>query len=75
MVMSSPYDVPPWMPAVPVSLFSCITVLPPISASMGNLFADFIRTHRGEWSVHKRALLEGELECVFELMVAPSDFA
>jgi proteasome activator subunit 4 len=75
MVMSCPYHVPPWMPAVLVTLSSCINDPPPISASTRKVFAEFMRTHRDEWSVHKRAFSEDELECVSELMVSPSYYA
>jgi Proteasome-substrate-size regulator, mid region/Domain of unknown function (DUF3437) len=75
MVMSRPYQVPPWMPSVLVQLAACINDAPPISASTRKLFADFMRTHRDEWSVHKRAFSEDELECVSELMVSPSYYA
>jgi proteasome activator subunit 4 len=63
------------MPSVLVQLAACINDAPPISASTRKLFADFMRTHRDEWSVHKRAFSEDELECVSELMVSPSYYA
>lgn len=75
MIMSAPYDIPPWMPSVLVALTDCINDPPPISTSTKTIFADFMRTHRDEWQAHKLAFSEDELERVSDLMVSPSYYA
>lgn len=75
MVAASPYDVPAWMPGVLVALADAINDPPPVSTTTRNIFADFMRTHRDEWQVHKLAFSEDELERVSELMVSPSYYA
>lgn len=74
-VISSPYSVPEWMPKVLVALSNCVNDPPPISTSVKKLFADFMRTHRDEWQMHKKAFTEDELDIVSELLVSPSYYA
>lgn len=75
MIVSSPYTIPPWMPSVLVGLSGCVNDGPPISTGVRKLFADFMRTHRDEWAMHKLAFTQDELEIVSELMVSPSYYA
>ncbi|KAI0566264.1 Proteasome activator complex subunit 4 [Gracilaria domingensis] len=75
MVISSPYTVPSWMPKVLVELSSCVNDPPPISTDVRKLFADFMRTHRDEWQLHKQAFTADELEIVSELTISPSYYA
>ncbi len=75
VVVSSPYTVPAWMPGVLVALSNCINDPQPISTSVKSLFADFMRTHRDEWTEHKAAFTSEELEIVLELLVSPSYYA
>ncbi|CDF36742.1 unnamed protein product [Chondrus crispus] len=75
MITSNPYSVPQWMPAVLVALSSCVNDPPPISTGVRKLFADFMRTHRDEWSTHKLAFAPDELDIVSEVLVSPSYYA
>lgn len=75
MITSSPYSVPEWMPSVLVALSGCVNDPPPISTGVRKLFADFMRTHRDEWQMHKLSFSEDELEIVSELLVSPSYYA
>lgn len=75
MVVCSPYAIPLWMPSVLVGLSGCVNDPPPISTGVRKLFADFMRTHRDEWQMHKLAFTPDELEIVSELLVSPSYYA
>ncbi|CAN8070175.1 unnamed protein product [Agarophyton chilense] len=75
MLISSPYTVPSWMPKVLVELSSCVNDPPPISTDVRKVFADFMRTHRDEWQLHKLAFTPDELDIVSELTISPSYYA
>lgn len=75
MVICNPYTVPKWLPRVLVELSGCVNDPPPVSTGVRKLFADFMRTHRDEWQMHKLAFTPDELDIVSELMISPSYYA
>lgn len=74
-VVTHPYDVPDYVPAIVAFLAGNIKDMPPIKAGLRSLFASFKSTHQDEWQTFKEKFTEEQLDALAGVEIAPSYFA
>lgn len=72
LILSHPYDIPPWTPSLLTVLTRFIHDRHPISAVAKKIFSEFKRTHGARWEECRELFTEDQLEAMTELLVAPS---
>ncbi|KAI9335160.1 hypothetical protein BDR26DRAFT_936675 [Obelidium mucronatum] len=76
LILAFPYDVPSWMPAVLITLSSCISDQAPIGETVAKTFADFRRTHQDNWKEEgSKAFTEDQLSILSDLLISSSYYA
>ncbi|GBG77688.1 hypothetical protein CBR_g24134 [Chara braunii] len=73
-VLSSPYDLPRWLPEVLMVLARSSHEKGPIGNTVMRTFGEFKRTHADTWMVHGKSFSEEQLEVLGNLTVSPSYF-
>jgi len=76
IVLSHPYDLPPFLPALLVKLAGHVSDPNPIKSTVKSTFLEFWRTHQDQWDqMFKERFEENQLTLLTELLVSPSYFA
>jgi proteasome activator subunit 4 len=73
-VLSSPYDVPKWLPKVLMTLAESVHEPSPIKTTVTKTFGDFKRTHADTWMLHRTEFSEEELDVLADLTSSASYF-
>jgi len=75
IILTEPYDIPSWLPALFPVLVQLLHTLksPEIRTDLNNCMKEFKRTHLNGWeTLHKPKFTESQLEAFYELQEAPS---
>jgi len=75
LILSSPYDVPEWLPNTLTTLAEHLTDPSPISETAKKTFAEFWRTHTDMWHVFRERFSQDQLDIVSHSSGSPSYFA
>ena len=70
-VLSSPYDVPTWMPQLLMNLSAHLNDPQPIEMTVKKTLSNFRRTHHDNWQEHKQQFTDDQLLVLTDLLVAP----
>lgn len=74
-LLSSPYNVPDWMPDVVMRLSRFLHDPPPIQQSVKNTFQQFKRTHNDSWQQDKHKFTSEQLTVLTDMLVSPNYYA
>ncbi|XP_072526695.1 proteasome activator complex subunit 4A [Salminus brasiliensis] len=74
-ILSSPYDVPAWMPQILMGLSAHLNDTQPIEMTVKRTLSDFRRTHHDNWQEHKQQFTEDQLVVLTDLLVSPCYYA
>ncbi|KAK8926304.1 hypothetical protein KSP39_PZI018786 [Platanthera zijinensis] len=74
-VLSSPYDMPSWLPDHVTLLARFITEHTPIKSTVTKAVAEFRRTHADTWNIQKDSFTEEQLEVLADTSSSSSYFA
>uniref|UniRef100_A0A672KRB5 Proteasome activator subunit 4 n=1 Tax=Sinocyclocheilus grahami TaxID=75366 RepID=A0A672KRB5_SINGR len=74
-ILSSPYDVPTWMPQILMDLSAHLNDTQPIEMSVKKTLSDFRRTHHDNWQEHKQKFTDDQLLVLTDLLVSPCYYA
>ncbi|TRY93382.1 hypothetical protein DNTS_032873 [Danionella cerebrum] len=74
-ILSSPYDVPTWMPQILMDLSAHLNDTQPIEMTVKKTLSDFRRTHHDNWQEHKQKFTEDQLLLLTDLLVSPCYYA
>lgn len=74
-VLSSPYDVPLWLPDIICALATFVKEVPPTRATVTKTIAEFRRTHSDTWAIQKGVFSEEQLDILSDLSTSASYFA
>ncbi|KAM6951408.1 proteasome activator complex subunit 4B [Aplochiton taeniatus] len=74
-ILSSPYDVPEWMPQILMDLSSHLNDPQPIEMTVKKTLSDFRRTHHDNWQEHRQCFTDDQLLVLTDLLVSPCYYA
>ncbi|XP_043911057.1 proteasome activator complex subunit 4 [Protopterus annectens] len=74
-VLSSPYDVPTWMPQLLMDLSAHLNDPQPIEMTVKKTLSNFRRTHHDNWQEHKQQFTDDQLIVLTDLLVSPCYYA
>ncbi|XP_006004010.1 proteasome activator complex subunit 4 isoform X2 [Latimeria chalumnae] len=74
-VLSSPYDVPTWMPQLLMDLSAHLNDPQPIEMTVKKTLSNFRRTHHDNWQEHKQQFTDDQLLVLTDLLVSPCYYA
>lgn len=74
-VLSSPYNVPTWMPGMLMDLSAHLNDTQPIEMTVKKTLSDFRRTHYDNWQEHKQKFTDDQLLVLTDLLVSPCYYA
>lgn len=74
-ILSSPYDVPSWMPQILMDLSAHLNDTQPIEMTVKKTLSDFRRTHHDNWQEHKQKFTDDQLLVLTDLLVSPCYYA
>ncbi|KAI1887190.1 hypothetical protein AGOR_G00203600 [Albula goreensis] len=74
-ILSSPYDVPSWMPQLLMNLSAHLNDTQPIEMTVKKTLSDFRRTHHDNWQEHKQQFTDDQLLVLTDLLVSPCYYA
>ncbi|XP_052006994.1 proteasome activator complex subunit 4A-like isoform X1 [Xyrauchen texanus] len=74
-ILSSPYDVPTWMPQILMDLSAHLSDTQPIEMTVKKTLSDFRRTHHDNWQEHKQKFTDDQLLVLTDLLVSPCYYA
>uniref|UniRef100_A0A8C1X656 Proteasome activator subunit 4a n=1 Tax=Cyprinus carpio TaxID=7962 RepID=A0A8C1X656_CYPCA len=74
-ILSSPYDVPTWMPQILIDLSAHLNDTQPIEMTVKKTLSDFRRTHHDNWQEHKQKFTDDQLLVLTDLLVSPCYYA
>ncbi|XP_051507905.1 proteasome activator complex subunit 4A isoform X2 [Myxocyprinus asiaticus] len=74
-ILSSPYDVPTWMPQILMGLSAHLNDTQPIEMTVKKTLSDFRRTHHDNWQEHKQKFTDDQLLVLTDLLVSPCYYA
>uniref|UniRef100_A0A2K6F2P3 Proteasome activator complex subunit 4 n=2 Tax=Propithecus coquereli TaxID=379532 RepID=A0A2K6F2P3_PROCO len=74
-VLSSPYDVPTWMPQLLMNLSAHLNDPQPIEMTVKKTLSNFRRTHHDNWQEHKQQFTDDQLLVLTDLLVSPCYYA
>ncbi|XP_030627610.1 proteasome activator complex subunit 4A [Chanos chanos] len=74
-ILSSPYDVPTWMPQILMDLSAHLNDTQPIEMTVKKTLSDFRRTHHDNWQEHKQQFTDDQLLVLTDLLVSPCYYA
>lgn len=75
VILSSPYDLPVWLPSSLTSLGGNEGLHMGIGDTVMKTFAEFKRTHQDNWEVHRQKFTQEQLDIVNGMLVSPSYYA
>ncbi|KAA8583909.1 hypothetical protein FQN60_015117 [Etheostoma spectabile] len=70
-ILSSPYDVPTWMPQLLMDLSAHLNDTQPIEMTVKKTLSNFRRTHHDNWQQHKQQFTDDQLLVLTDLLVSP----
>jgi len=73
LVLSTPYEIPEWLPSLLYDLSNHASAPNPVRETVKRVFGEFWRTHRDQWSVHKTKFNDDQLTAIQEI-VSPSTY-
>ncbi|XP_063047941.1 proteasome activator complex subunit 4A [Engraulis encrasicolus] len=74
-ILSSPYDVPTWMPQLLMDLSVHLNDTQPIEMTVKKTLSNFRRTHHDNWQEHKQQFTDDQLGVLTDLLVSPCYYA
>ncbi|XP_068596993.1 proteasome activator complex subunit 4A [Brachionichthys hirsutus] len=74
-ILSSPYDVPTWMPQLLMDLSAHLNDTQPIEMTVKKALSNFRRTHHDNWQQHKQQFTDDQLLVLTDLLVSPCYYA
>lgn len=74
-ILSSPYDVPTWMPQLLMDLSAHLNDTQPIEMTVKKTLSNFRRTHHDNWQEHKQQFTDDQLLVLTDLLVSPCYYA
>ncbi|KAM4716279.1 proteasome activator complex subunit 4B-like [Anableps anableps] len=74
-ILSSPYDVPPWMPEILMDLSDHLNDPQPIEMTVKKTLSEFRRTHHDNWQEHRQCFTDDQLLVLTNLLVSPCYYA
>ncbi|XP_063300040.1 proteasome activator complex subunit 4 [Pelobates fuscus] len=74
-ILSSPYDVPQWMPQLLMDLSAHLNDPQPIEMTVKKTLSNFRRTHLDNWQEHKQQFTDDQLLLLTDLLVSPCYYA
>ncbi|XP_016892945.1 proteasome activator complex subunit 4A isoform X2 [Cynoglossus semilaevis] len=74
-ILSSPYDVPTWMPQLLMDLSAHLNDTQPIEMTVKKTLSNFKRTHHDNWQQHKQQFTDDQLLVLTDLLVSPCYYA
>ncbi|MBN3306472.1 PSME4 protein, partial [Amia calva] len=74
-ILSSPYDVPAWMPQLLMDLSAHLNDTQPIEMTVKKTLSNFRRTHHDNWQEHKQQFTDDQLLVLTDLLVSPCYYA
>ncbi|KAM4624596.1 proteasome activator complex subunit 4B [Polymixia lowei] len=74
-ILSSPYDVPDWMPQILMDLSDHLNDPQPIEMTVKKTLSDFRRTHHDNWQEHRQCFTDDQLLVLTDLLVSPCYYA
>ncbi|KAM9803831.1 proteasome activator complex subunit 4A [Neosynchiropus ocellatus] len=74
-ILSSPYDVPNWMPQLLMDLSAHLNDTQPIEMTVKKTLSNFRRTHHDNWQQHKQQFTDDQLLVLTDLLVSPCYYA
>uniref|UniRef100_A0A8B9HHN8 Proteasome activator subunit 4b n=1 Tax=Astyanax mexicanus TaxID=7994 RepID=A0A8B9HHN8_ASTMX len=74
-ILSSPYDVPTWMPQLLMDLSAHLNDTQPIEMTVKKTLSNFRRTHHDNWLEHKQQFTDDQLVVLTDLLVSPCYYA
>ncbi|XP_056286378.1 proteasome activator complex subunit 4B-like [Pseudoliparis swirei] len=74
-ILSSPYDVPDWMPQILMALSNHLNDPQPIEMTVKKTLSEFRRTHHGNWQEHRQCFTDDQLLVLTDLLVSPCYYA
>ncbi|XP_006791331.1 proteasome activator complex subunit 4B [Neolamprologus brichardi] len=74
-ILSSPYDVPDWMPQILMDLSSHLNDPQPIEMTVKKTLSEFRRTHHDNWQEHRQCFTDDQLLVLTDLLVSPCYYA
>uniref|UniRef100_A0AAQ4QJM9 Proteasome activator subunit 4a n=1 Tax=Gasterosteus aculeatus aculeatus TaxID=481459 RepID=A0AAQ4QJM9_GASAC len=74
-ILSSPYDVPIWMPQLLMDLSAHLNDTQPIEMTVKKTLSNFRRTHHDNWQQHKQHFTDDQLLVLTDLLVSPCYYA
>ncbi|KAF3853762.1 hypothetical protein F7725_014450 [Dissostichus mawsoni] len=74
-ILSSPYDVPDWMPQILMDLSDHLNDQQPIDMTVKKTLSEFRRTHHDNWQEHRQCFTDDQLLVLTDLLVSPCYYA
>ncbi|KAM9831639.1 proteasome activator complex subunit 4B-like [Neosynchiropus ocellatus] len=74
-ILSSPYDVPNWMPQILMDLSNHLNDPQPIEMTVKKTLSEFRRTHHDNWQEHRQRFTDDQLLVLTDLLVSPCYYA
>ncbi|XP_037836937.1 proteasome activator complex subunit 4B isoform X1 [Kryptolebias marmoratus] len=74
-ILSSPYDVPRWMPQILMDLSDHLNDPQPIEMTVKRTLSEFRRTHHDNWQEHRQRFTDDQLLVLTDLLVSPCYYA
>ncbi|XP_037609870.1 proteasome activator complex subunit 4B-like [Sebastes umbrosus] len=74
-ILSSPYDVPDWMPQILMDLSDRLNDPQPIEMTVKKTLSEFRRTHHDNWQEHRQSFTDDQLLVLTDLLVSPCYYA
>uniref|UniRef100_A0A668AU47 Proteasome activator complex subunit 4B n=1 Tax=Myripristis murdjan TaxID=586833 RepID=A0A668AU47_9TELE len=74
-ILSSPYEVPDWMPQILMDLSDHLNDPQPIEMTVKKTLSDFRRTHHDNWQEHRQCFTDDQLLVLTDLLVSPCYYA
>uniref|UniRef100_A0A3P8VNZ5 Proteasome activator Blm10 mid region domain-containing protein n=1 Tax=Cynoglossus semilaevis TaxID=244447 RepID=A0A3P8VNZ5_CYNSE len=74
-ILSSPYDVPEWMPQILMDISDHLNDPQPIEMTVKKTLSEFRRTHHDNWQEHRQCFTDDQLLVLTDLLVSPCYYA
>ncbi|KAM4526363.1 proteasome activator complex subunit 4B [Fundulus diaphanus] len=74
-ILSSPYDVPLWMPQILMDLSDHLNDPQPIEMTVKKTLSEFRRTHHDNWQEHRQCFTDDQILVLTNLLVSPCYYA
>ncbi|XP_047183780.1 proteasome activator complex subunit 4B-like isoform X2 [Scophthalmus maximus] len=74
-ILSSPYDVPDWMPQILMDLSDHLNDPQPVEMTVKKTLSEFRRTHHDNWQEHRQSFTDDQLLVLTDLLVSPCYYA